>query len=387
LAKGGQLELSKAEYRQAISRDSAYAEAYRALAAAALQSSDAATLQYAAGEMIRLQPASPDGYGLRGLAKINAHRYSDAAEDIRRAIAIAPGEAVGYAQMGNLRLVQGQYVAAIGAYEAALKRNGNSIDALRGLASAYLARKEPAQAVSRIRAQIAVSPKNSRFYGLLGTVLLQAKLDRRGAEEAYRKSVELDAHNTESWHRLCELLASQGRLGEAIESGQQNLSANGSASQPDNLILLGDLYAAAGNWKSAQGAFARAVEVDTQNAKAEAGLAGAMLHTGGDLNAAFTLAMAAAQQLPESPRVQDTLGRVYYQKGSYQLAVKAFLAALQGREAERLTPSAEIRYHLALAYKKTDQVALARDQLARAMEEHPDSQTAADLQRELATLR
>ena len=121
-------------------------------------------LQDAANQMIRLQPGSPEGYALRALANINGKHYTEAEQDIRRAIAAAPQSAYGYVQMGNLRLAQKQYSDAAKAYQDALDRNADSTDALRGLMNTYIAEKQIDKAIAAAKAQILKSPNNSRFY-------------------------------------------------------------------------------------------------------------------------------------------------------------------------------------------------------------------------------
>ena len=60
-------------------------------------------------QIIKLQPASPDGYAMRALSKINRKQFAAAEQDVNKAIEVAPQSAVGYIQLGNLKLVQKQY--------------------------------------------------------------------------------------------------------------------------------------------------------------------------------------------------------------------------------------------------------------------------------------
>ena len=83
--------------------------------------------------------------------------------DVRKAIEVAPQNSFGYVQLGNLRFSERQFEDAGNAYQAALNRNQNSKDALRGLISTYIAQKRVDQAISTANAQIAKAPNISRI--------------------------------------------------------------------------------------------------------------------------------------------------------------------------------------------------------------------------------
>ena len=76
--KLGNLESAEGEWREALRLRPDFLDAQRALAAAAMRQGDMGTLQEAATQMIRLQPASPEGYALRALSYINRKQYGEA---------------------------------------------------------------------------------------------------------------------------------------------------------------------------------------------------------------------------------------------------------------------------------------------------------------------
>jgi len=138
-------------------------EAQRSLALLAMRQGDMRALEPAANQIIRLQPASPDGYALHALSYINRRQFTAADGDIRKAIEVDPRSHLGYVQRGNLRFIQKQYADAAQAYREALVRDSNSTDALRGLMNSYLARNQVEKAVTAANAQIAMAPANSSF--------------------------------------------------------------------------------------------------------------------------------------------------------------------------------------------------------------------------------
>jgi tetratricopeptide (TPR) repeat protein len=383
--KLGNLESAEGEWREALRLRPDFLDAQRALANAAMRQGDMGALQEAATQIIRLQPASPDGYALRAMSYINRKHYAEAEQDIRKAIDIAPQSAFGYVQLGNLKFTQGQYSDAAKAYQEALDRNSNSSDSLRGLMSTYMSEKQVDKAIAAVSAQIAKSPNNSGFYDLLGTALFHSKKDLSGAEAAFEKSAALDKHNSDALLKLCQVRAAKGQIDQAIATAQQALKDN--PREPNLFVLMGKLYESKSDWKKAEDAYQNALAVNSQDALASNNLAKVMLQTGGNLDVALSLAQAARRGLPDSPGVADTLAWIYYQKGAYQSAIGLLQEALKLQEKSKMPDNPDIHYHLGMAYAKSGQPALARQQFERVLKINPNSSEATDAKNQLAQLK
>lgn len=385
LQKQGNLERAEGEWREVLRLDPNYLGAERSIADAAMLQGDMNGLEDAANQMIRLQPGSADGYALRALANINRRRDTEAEADVRRAIAIAPQSAFGYVQMGNLRFAQKQYGDAAKAYQAALDRNANSTDALRGLVNAYVAEKQVDKAIAIVNIQIGKVPGNSSFYNLLGAVLFHGKRDFNGAEAALEKSAALDSHNYDAVIQLCQVRAAKGEIDQALATGKQSLKDN--PRQPNLHVLMGNLYESKSDWKSAEDAYQNALALNSQNPVASNALAHVMLHTGGSLDVAISLEQTALKGLPDSPGVADNLGWIYYQKGAYQLAIRYLQQALSLQEKHTMPDNPDIHYHLGMAYEKTQQHALARQQFEQVLKIYPNYRDAAEIKKALLRLK
>ena len=385
LQRQGNLDRAVTEWREALRLNPNFLEAHRSISDAAMLQCDMNTLEDAANQMIRLQPGSPDGYALRALANINRKHYVEAEQDIRRAIAASPQSAYGYVELGNLRFAQTQYGDAAKAYQDALDRNANSIDALRGLVNAYLAEKQVDKAISSVNAQIGKAPSNSNFYNLLGAVLFHSKRDFSGAEAALERSTALDGHNYDSLFQLCQVRAAKGEIDRAIATGEQSLKENPRQLTLD--ILMGNLYESKSDWKKAEESYQNALALNSQNPVASNNLARVMLHTGGSLDVALSLAQAARRGLPDSPAVIDTMGWIYYQQGGYALAISNLQEALKLQEKNKLADNPDIHYHLGMAYEKTLQPALARQQFEQVLKVNPNYHDAAAVRLELTHLK
>jgi Flp pilus assembly protein TadD len=106
-----------------------------------------------------------------------------------------------------------------------------------------------------------------------------------------------------------------------------------------------------------------ALALDPQAAVAANNLAWSYAEADENLDVALQLAQTAKSRIPDSARISDTLGWLYYKKGLASLAVQSL------REATSQSPSdAGMRYRLGLAYLRNGDMDLARGALQQALE-------------------
>jgi len=87
---------------------------------------------------------------------------------------------------------------------------------------------------------------------------------------------------------------------------------------------------------------------------------------GTNLDRALELATSAKQRMPDDPRVDDTIGWIYYKKDLASLAV----APLE--DATKKQPNyADAHYHLGMTYAKLGERAKAKESLERALKLNP----------------
>ena len=381
----GNLERAESEWREAVRLRPDLTEAQRALAAVALRKNDMAALEQTASQIISLQPASPDGYALRSVSFINRKQFDKAELDIRRAIDVAPQSALGYVQMGNLKLAQKSYSEAEKAYQQGLDHDPNSSDALSGMMNTALAQKQPDKAVAEAKAAIAKAPNSSAFYDLLGTALFNSKKDMNGAEDALRKSAQLDKNNSDALLKLGQVQVARGSVDNGIATYQRSLQDN--PREASFYILLGELYESKKDWEKAKESYQKALEIQPDNPLASNNLAYVMVQSGGNVDVALSLAQTARRGMPDSANAADTLGWVYYQKGAYKSAIDLFQEALKLSEKNKAPEDATVHYHLGMAYERTDQPTLARQHLERVLKINPNYSSAGDVKKMLSQLR
>ena len=89
-------------------------------------------------------------------------------------------------------------------------------------------------------------------------------------------------------------------------------------------------------------------------------------NSGGNLDVALGLAQVAKKALPEQPEVNDTLGWVYYRKGLFPQAIRAFDQSIQ-----KDPNNPHYLYHLGLAHSGNGDGNLARRSMLKALELNP----------------
>jgi tetratricopeptide (TPR) repeat protein len=373
----GNTNRAEAEWRDAIRLRPDIVEAHRALAGVAIHRSDPAGLAQEADQIIALQPGAPDGYLLRGVADIDRKQFVSADEYIHRSLEKEPNNPNAYVQLGNLRMAQNQFAEAQKAYQQALDQDPNSTDGLGGVLNVDLIQKQPDRAVAAAKAQLSRFPKNVGFHIMLGEVLMEQKKDLAGAEEEFKQASDLDKRNSEAMVKLGVVQSARGAADQALQT-----YLDGSRINPKEVLfylLAGGIYESKQDWDHAKQQYQKVLEIQPENPMASNNLAYVMLQQGGNVDVAFAMAQTARRQMPDNPNSADTLGWAFYHKHVYGSAITLF------KEAVKKEPdNALFNYHLGLAYAKSGQAALARQQLDRVVKIKPNFPDVDELRRALA---
>ena len=383
-SKMGDLEHAAAEWREAIKSNPEMIDAHRALANLAMARQDWPGLERSAAEIIRIQPDAVDGYALRASSLIALRQFPPAEMDARKAIQLAPQAGVGYLQMARLTREQGKFSDSESWFKQSLSREPSSVEALAGLLQLYVLEKQVGKAVAAANTQIALSPNNSMFYGLLGSALKEKK-DYTSAETALKKAIELDKHNADAFGLLAAIQKATDDTDAEINTLSEGIKQNPSAA--DLYILLGGAYEKKHDLEKAKSAYQNALQARRDDPYASNNLAYLLLQTGGNADLALQLARTARRSLPDLSNVADTLGWAFYQKGVYRSAIEMFQEAIKLSAKNKEPESAEYHYHLGLAYAKSEQPVLARQHLERVLKIDPKYPDAYDVRKQLAQLK
>jgi tetratricopeptide (TPR) repeat protein len=282
----------------------------------------------------------------------------------------APQNSLAYLMLGELRYAQKKYPEGAALLEQALQYDPNSIAAMRGLVGYDLLKKQPGNALARLNAQIAKSPKNSGFYDLLAQLQIQNKnLDQAAATA--QKAMELNPDDGEAVSIYAQLQVQRGQASNAVGAWEQ-----WSKIHPNNaggLAILGMLEESRGNKQKAEDYYKKALQIQPAQPVAANNLAYMMLQNGGNVDVALTLAQTARRGMPNSPSSADTLAWAYYNKGAYGFARDLL------EDAIKINPnSVTMHYHLGMVYAKLGDKNNASIHLKKSISLAPDSPQAKD---------
>jgi tetratricopeptide (TPR) repeat protein len=286
--------------------------------------------------------------------------------------------------MGELTARQGQFAQSESWYKQALNRDKNSAEALRGLLNVYLAQKQTDKAIAAANQQIAISPDNSMFYDLLGSVHAN-KRDYASAAVAFKKAVELNKQNADAYLKLGQAQLKTNALDDALATGNAGLQNNPRESA--FYMLLGSAYERKNDLANAKSSYEKVLQIKPDDPLASNNLAYVLLETNSNPDLALRLAQTARRGLPELSNVADTLGWAFYQKGIYESAITMFQEAIKLSAKNKEPESATYHYHLGLAYAKSEQPALAKQHLERTLKIDPKYSDADDVRKQLAQLK
>jgi tetratricopeptide (TPR) repeat protein len=311
---------------------------------------------------------------LHAVADIDRKQFAAADEYLKRSLEKEPNDPAAYVQMGNMYMAENQLADAQRAYQQGLDQDPNSTEALGGVLNVDLLQKQADRAIATAKAQLAKYPKNPGFHIILGQLLMEQKKDLAGAEAEFRQASALDNKNIEARAKIGFVQSQRGATDEALQT-----YLDGSKIAPKEItfyLLAGGIYENKQDWDHAKQQYQKVLEIQPDNPLASNNLAYVMLQQGGNLDVAFAMAQTARQKLPDNPNAADTLGWAFYHKQVYTSAINLF------KEAVKKDPdNALFNYHLGLAYAKSGQAALARQQLDRVVKIKPNFPDVDELRR------
>jgi tetratricopeptide (TPR) repeat protein len=147
-------------------------------------------------------------------------------------------------------------------------------------------------------------------------------------------------------------------------------------------MAVGTIHDLKGDSQKAETYYRKALAIKKDFGPAANNLAWNLADRGGNIDEALSFAQIAKGQLPNSPAVMDTLGYIYYLKGSYLNAIAEFQDSLA-----RDPSNPVINYHMALAQHKNSDKAKAKDYFEKALQLDPNFKGADDARKLLKEIR
>jgi tetratricopeptide (TPR) repeat protein len=261
------------------------------------------------------------------------------------------------------KLRAGKYSAARGSLEQALQINPTDLRALSALNNSYVAEKQGATALQKVKEYAAREPNSAPVQEFLG-VLLAADGDRPQARTAFQAAKAADPRFVRADLSLIQLDIAEGKTDAARQRLKTIVSSD--ASNTTARLWLGNIEVTNGNQKAALEDFRAVVTAEPGDAQALNNYAYLLAESGGQLTEALKYAQKAKEVSPRVAEYSDTLGWIFYRQGLYSTAVS---------ELERASalPGSHVvtKYHLAMAYAKAGETDRGRAVLKTALKLAP----------------
>jgi predicted Zn-dependent protease len=146
-------------------------------------------------------------------------------------------------------------------------------------------------------------------------------------------------------------------------------------------MMTGMLMEMQGQVAAAEKQYQRVLSLDPHAAVAANNLAYIYVSSNRNLDQALQLARTAKEQLPDEPRVRDTLGWIYVKKNMIDAAIPEL------ESSTKKTPDDPVaQYHLGMAYVQSGDWDKARGALKRALALKTDFEGSAEARKALESI-
>jgi tetratricopeptide (TPR) repeat protein len=358
----GDRERALAEYREAVRVGEEETDAALRLAELHFTAGEYALAQQFAERHIRKRPYVEPTAHVIAARSATALGRTDRAEtllnDLRVKDARNPTAYVEFAAVE--RRAHGPQAALDVVLEGGLDlTDAANVDALRSVASDYLALGRTDAALAAIDAAVEANPGSAPIRDLRGRVLLRLGRDADAAR-AFDAALAADADYAPAIEAKGTLRRTAGDLDGALALFDRAAAAD--PERGEALYLAAQIQLMKGDQKAAVALLEQALEREPGHVKANNDLAWLLASSGQQLDRALSLAQRAVRGERNADTL-DTLGYVHLQKGEADEAVSVLGKALEERPD---SPSIEYRLGMALAAKGDKEE--ARAVLTRALE-------------------
>ncbi len=360
---------------------------------------------------LELQPDTREY--LLGLAiSQRKNKEFDAAETTLKKLASKfPNWGSVYIEQGDLALASGRLAEAEAAFATAVAKGARRASIDYKFANYYLEKKQPEEAIKRLRGGIAAGQAQPRTYTMLAELeraqnnldaglaallagaekfpkngLLQFRIGSelaalRRYEEALsylERANQLHPQAAEVLRAYSLVQSKLGKTAEAALTAKQLYSARGE--QTPEALLYATLLQQDKQYSQAELTYNKILATEPENVVALNNLA-ALLAEQNKLDEAEKNARKANQLMPNNAQLMDTLGWVLYQQKHYREASELLV------DAAKIAPSSAIvHYHAGVIFAAMGKQHAAKTFLAKALVLDEKSQWAADAQRRLEKL-
>jgi tetratricopeptide (TPR) repeat protein len=337
-------------WRKAVDLDSKFSPALQVLAENALKQNDLQSAEHNIAEVVLDEPENFRALCLYARILLAQHRFDEAGDLARRALAANPSSAEPHVILGNIAAAQRRFGIALIEFEQGLLRDPHSSEAIDSLEDLYRVGNVSRAMIAKMERIAGNPPVSAPLLEIAGRLYYD--------QGWYRDAKRALQH---------ALAADPGRRSAAAVLARIYLSDNQPASAAAMLNKLDPASAAIVSASSGpQGSeTARDKYEDAVNAGDASGIAANNLAWsyavhGERLDRALQLAKLAHQLAPQNAQMMDTLGIVHLERHEYSDAISALRHAAELARAPAADKSRavldQIEAHLRYAYRLSGQV-------------------------------
>ena len=329
----------------------------------------------------KVTAAPPDATAVRfaytalyqlGLTRLARSEYKEAREAFAAASKLAPDSREIQHAMGESMLLGGQPDEAIGVFKELAQRKNAVLGDYIVLAAAYQNASRFDDAQRTYRDAVTRFPNDPTAHWRYGTFLaFETKYGNAGV--ALAEGLKIAPNDPRLLQSASLVAVRRGRPAEAIALAQRLVDLD--PKNTSHRFYLGTLYQDSGDKTRAMELYRAVIADDPRHALALNNIAALLTET--DPKAAVPYARRAAEVMPQSAAVEDTLGWALLKAGQPREAVEVL------GTASKLQPEdPKAYYRLAIAQKEAGEFKAARQSLERALKQtapFPDAPKAREL--------
>lgn len=237
----------------------------------------------------------------------------------------------------RMKLADKQIKEAIGDLRAALKSDGDSLEALKLIAQAQEIDNTPSLALDSYLRAIKLAPNDTGL--LINAVRLLIQDEQlEQAKKLLKQIIRVDYDNLEAYSLLTQIYLKEKNWDDALalitpllESGHSDIEASG-------YTLKANIFRAQNDWVRAKAFYKEALDLSPTTFEPMAGMVDAYIHEQ-NLSEAIELLQTYIRTYPELPYPHELLGRIYLLKKDFKKALTEYEKLIE------MTPDIEKHYH------------------------------------------
>ncbi|MET0514189.1 MAG: tetratricopeptide repeat protein [Nitrospiraceae bacterium] len=355
----GQRSQGEEQLLEAVKLDPANSKAHLALAELYLSENSFAKAEQEALEVFRRNPAHIQAAIVYADSFLLRDEWARAEAVYSAIMNQLPQSPIGPTKMAVLKRRQGFTAQAAELFAEAVARSPNDDGLLSEYLLALVAAGHKDKASRILKAYLGKAPQDSVRWEVAGRFHTAVRHVAE-AEEAMKKATELAPDNPRPMYQLAQWYLSRNQLAPAEVALRKVLDRDDRHEAAHT--SLGLALAAQGRTQEANDHYRRALELRSSNYVAANNLAASLVDQEAGLDEALRYGQLALEAAPSLPAIQDTVGWIYFKKGSLEEAYP-----LLTRAASELSDNPMVRYHHAMVLAQRGDKALAVVELEAAL--------------------